>query len=198
MNPTSSKFDWKLVRQIAVAVIWVSAVSVLGQMLTDLGPWYQNLKQPEWKPPDWAFGVIWTSIFVLIVISGVTAWRRATHPSQHALIITLFGINSILHVLWSTLFFAAKRPDWALIELVFLWASIVAIIAAFWKISRFASLILLPYLAWVTTAGFLNYANIELNGPFGAAQVSAPTSTSAPNAGKGAAPGAAPGTIPGY
>jgi len=132
MNPTSSKFDWKLVRQIAVAVIWVSAVSVLGQMLTDLGPWYQNLKQPEWKPPDWAFGVIWTSIFVLIVISGVTAWRRATHPSQHALIITLFGINSILHVLWSTLFFAAKRPDWALIELrIFVGVHRGPIIAAF-------------------------------------------------------------------
>ena len=162
----NSSSNGSLVRQIAVAVIWVSAVSVLGQMLTDLGPWYQNLKQPDWKPPDWAFGVIWTSIFVLIVIAGVLAWRRTTHPAQKVQILALFGINSILHVTWSMLFFTVKRPDWAIVELVFLWLSIVAIIWTFWKISRVASVILLPYLAWVTIAGFLNYANVQLNGPF--------------------------------
>lgn len=166
MNANSSGSKWILLQQVAVAVIWVSAVSVLGQQLTDLGPWYRALKQPDWKPPDWAFGVIWTSIFVLIVIAAVMAWRRTTHPAQKVQILALFAINSILHVLWSMLFFTVKRPDWAMVELVFLWLSIVAIIWTFWKISRLASLILLPYLAWVTTAGFLNYANVQLNGPF--------------------------------
>jgi tryptophan-rich sensory protein len=188
-----------LLRQIAVAVIWVSAVSVLGQMLTDLGPWYQNLQQPDWKPPDWAFGVIWTSIFCLIVIAGVLAWRRTTHPAQKVQILALFGINSILHVFWSMLFFTVKRPDWALIELAFLWLSIVAIMWTFWRISKLASLILVPYLTWVTVAGFLNYANVQLNGPFGPAQASISTAPPAPTAGpsKGSAP-AAPGTIQGY
>ena len=62
----SSRFG--LLRQLTVAVIWISAVSVIGQNLTDLGPWYQALKQPPWKPPDWAFGLIWTSVFVLMFI----------------------------------------------------------------------------------------------------------------------------------
>ncbi len=192
----NSSSNGSLVRQVAVAVIWVSAVSVLGQMLTDLGPWYQNLKQPDWKPPDWAFGVIWTSIFVLIVIAGVLAWRRTIHPAQKVQILALFGINSILHVTWSMLFFTVKRPDWAIVELVFLWLSIVAIIWTFWKISRLASVILLPYLAWVTIAGFLNYANVQLNGPFGAA-ASASSAAPAVSPSKGAAP-TAPGAIPGY
>jgi translocator protein len=152
--------------QSLVAVLWLSAVSFLGQMLTDLGPWYQALKQPEWKPPDWAFGVIWSSIFVLIGIAGVLAWRRASHPAQRVQILALFFLNSIFHVIWSLLFFTMKRPDWALIELVFLWLSIAALILTFWKISRLASLLMLPYIVWVTIAGFLNYANIVLNGPF--------------------------------
>jgi translocator protein len=155
-----------IVVQSLVAVLWLWAVSFLGQMLTDLGPWYQALKQPEWKPPDWAFGVIWSSIFVLIGIAGVLAWRRASHPAQRVQILALFFLNSIFHVIWSLLFFTMKRPDWALIELVFLWLSIAALILTFWKISRLASLLMVPYITWVTIAGFLNYANIVLNGPF--------------------------------
>jgi len=160
--------SWKsLLIQSVVAVVWLSAVSLVGQMLTDLGPWYQALKQPEWKPPDWAFGVVWTSIFVLIGIAGVRAWRRCTHPAQQVQIVALFAVNSMFHVIWSLLFFTLKRPDWALIELVLLWLSIAAIMATFWKISRLSTVLLVPYIVWVTIAGFLNYANIQLNGPFG-------------------------------
>ncbi len=155
-----------LLRQILVAVLWVSAVSVLGQMLTDLGPWYRALRQPEWKPPDWAFGVIWTSIFVLLMISGVMAWRRTVNAAQRVQLLALFGINSMLHVLWSLLFFTVKRPDWSMWELPLLWLSIVALIVTIWRLSKVASLLLLPYLVWVTIAGFLNYANVVLNGPF--------------------------------
>ncbi len=155
-----------LLRQILVAVLWVSAVSVLGQTLTDLGPWYQALRQPEWKPPDWAFGVIWTSIFVLLVIAGVMAWRQTANAAQRVQLLALFGINSMLHVLWSLLFFTVKRPDWSMWELPLLWLSIVALIVTIWRLSKVASLLLLPYLVWVTIAGFLNYANVQLNGPF--------------------------------
>ena len=155
--------DWGLLRQVAIATAWVSTVSLIGQSLTDLGPWYQQLHQPEWKPPDWAFGVIWTSIFVLIVIAGVSAWRKTVSATQRNTILLLFALNSGLHVGWSYLFFTAQRPDLALIELVFLWLSIAAIMVYFWKISRFASTLLLPYIVWVTIAGFLNYANVVLN-----------------------------------
>jgi translocator protein len=155
--------SWGFIRQIAVATAWVAAVSLIGQSLTDLGPWYQQLRQPAWKPPDWAFGAIWTSIFVLIVIAGVHAWRRTATHAQRRIILLLFAVNSGLHIGWSYLFFSAQRPDWALIELVFLWLSIAAIMFYFWSISRFAAVLLVPYIVWVTIAGFLNYANIVLN-----------------------------------
>jgi len=164
---SNSRFSLSLLKQMAVALVWISAVSALGQSLTDLGPWYQALKQPEWKPPDWAFGVIWTSIFVLIAVASVLAWRCARTVADRAQLLALFTLNSMLHVLWSMLFFTVKRPDWAMVELVFLWLSIAAMIVVFWRLSRVASLLLLPYITWVTIAGFLNYANIQLNGPFG-------------------------------
>lgn len=163
---TSQPSRLALLRQVAVAVVWISIVSAIGQRLTDLGPWYQALKQPPWKPPDWAFGVIWTTVFVLIVTAAVIAWRRTRQPAERRTILGLFVINSALHMIWSGLFFTLKRPDWAMIELVFLWVSIVAIIVYFWRISRLASVLLLPYITWVTIAGFLNYANVQLNGPF--------------------------------
>lgn len=166
MNELEPAPRFSLLRQLTVAVIWISAVSVIGQNLTDLGPWYQALKQPPWKPPDWSFGVIWTSVFVLIVVGGVLAWRKTLHPAQRVQIVALLAINSMLHMLWSLLFFTVKRPDWAMIELIFLWLSIAALILTFWKISRLAAILLLPYIGWVTIAGFLNYANVQLNGPF--------------------------------
>ena len=72
----------------------------------------------------------------------------------------------IAELTWSLLFFTMKRPDWAMWELPLLWLSIAAIIATLWRISRLAAVLLLPYVIWVTVAGFLNYANVQLNGPF--------------------------------
>jgi benzodiazapine receptor len=166
MTSFSNRPAVRLLIQVTIAVVWVSVVSLVGQRLTDLGPWYQALKQPPWKPPDWAFGVIWSSVFVLIIAAAVLAWRRCRTRAQRVWLLALWAANSVLHMVWSLLFFTLKRPDWSLIELPLLWLSIAVIIVFFWRISRLASLLLLPYIVWVTIAGFLNLANVQLNGPF--------------------------------
>ncbi|WP_315760721.1 TspO/MBR family protein [Sphingomonas sp. Y38-1Y] len=78
----------------------------------------------------------------------------------------LFAVNALCHAAWSPLFFRMRRPDWALVEVVFLWASLVALVVGLWPISTFAALLILPYLAWVSVAAFLNRAIVRLNGPF--------------------------------
>jgi tryptophan-rich sensory protein len=143
------------------------AVSAIGSTMTDLGPWYQGLRQPGWKPPDAAFGLIWTTIFALATASAVTAWSRATTAEARTTIIGLFALNGFLNVLWSLLFFRLRRPDWAMIEVAFLWLSIAAIIIYVWRHSKIASLLMVPYLIWVATAAKLNWDVIQLNGPFG-------------------------------
>ena len=81
-------------------------------------------------------------------------------------VLGLFALNINLNVLWSGLFFRVQRPDLALVEVVFLWLSIVALIVVLWRMSRMASALLLPYLAWVTFAAALNLAVVRLNAPF--------------------------------
>jgi tryptophan-rich sensory protein len=148
---------------ILVAALAVLAMGAGGGLLTDLGPWYQDLVQPDWKPPDVAFGPVWTSIFVLAGIGGVLAWSAADEATERRRILALFGLNAFLNLGWSVMFFQVKRPDWALAELVLLWLSIVALIVGLRRISLAASLLMVPYLAWVTFAGFLNYAIVQLN-----------------------------------
>ena len=90
---------------VAAAAGAALAVAGLGAAVTDLGPWYQELRQPAWKPPDWLFGPAWTLIFALAALAGVEAWRHARAPAERARIILLFAINGVLNVLWSGLFF---------------------------------------------------------------------------------------------
>jgi tryptophan-rich sensory protein len=151
---------------LSVAFVISFATAGIGGALTDLGPWYQALKQPDWKPPDAAFGVIWSTIFTLGAFSGWLAWRQAPMLRERLVVLAVFLINLCLNILWSWLFFVQHRPDWSLVELYFLWASIVAMMVVSWRHSRLAAVLFVPYLAWVTTAGFLNQANIQLNGPF--------------------------------
>ena len=154
---------WKPVLVAAAVAIFIGA---LGGSLTDTGPWYQNLRKPSWQPPDWLFGPAWTLIFALATVSAAYAWRNAQNRVQRDWVIVLFALNGFLNVLWSTLFFAMQRPDWALIEVSFLWASILLPMIVFWRFAKPASLYLLPYLAWVSFAAFLNLTVVRLNAPF--------------------------------
>lgn len=150
-----------------VAFVLSYATAGIGGALTELGPWYYALRQPDWKPPDAAFGIVWTTIFTLCAISAALAWRAADAPTLRWRVLGLFGINAILNIVWSALYFKLQRPDWALVEVVFLWLSIAALILGLWRISRLASVLLWPYLVWVSIASGLNLATVQLNGPFG-------------------------------
>jgi tryptophan-rich sensory protein len=110
----------------------------------------------------------WTAIFALAAMAGVIAWRRAPRRVDREWMLALFALNGFLNVLWSLLFFRLHRPDWALFEVLLLWLSILLLIWVLARYARIASLLLLPYLAWVAFAGFLNLATVRLNGPFGA------------------------------
>lgn len=153
---------------MAYPVFGVAALAVasLGATFTDLGPWYQSLRQPSWKPPDVLFGPAWTLIFALAAISAVIGWRNAPNQSSREWMVGLFALNGSLNVLWSLFFFRLQRPDWALVEVALLWLSILWLILVLGRYSKPASLLLVPYLLWVTFAAALNLAVVQLNGPF--------------------------------
>lgn len=153
-------------KTLVMALVLSYATAGIGGALTELGPWYYALRHPDWKPPDAAFGVIWSTIFTLCAISGALAWQAAGTRAMRQRVLWLFGTNAVLNVLWSLLYFKLQRPDWALVEVALLWLSIVALILGLWRVSRWASALLLPYLVWVSIAAALNLATVRLNGPF--------------------------------
>lgn len=151
---------------IATAAGVAVLLGVVGGLMTPIGPWYHELRKPKLQPPNWLFGPAWTIILGLAAWSAVIAWNAAPDAAAQTRVIILFAVNAVCHVLWSPLFFRLRRPDWALVEVIFLWGSLVALIVGLWPISHQASLLIAPYLLWVSFAAWLNSAIVRLNRPF--------------------------------
>ena len=145
------------------ATLWAVILGGVGGVLTEIGPWYRGLKKPVFQPPDWAFGPAWTLILGLAGWAGYMAYTAATTDAQRTSVIILFAVNFVAHFAWSPLFFKYKRPDLALIEVVFLWMSCLMLCIFLRPISVTASWIVAPYLAWVSFAACLNAAIVKLN-----------------------------------
>ncbi|WP_199803338.1 TspO/MBR family protein [Erythrobacter rubeus] len=152
-----------------IAGLWAIILGGAGGALTEIGEWYRNLNKPSWQPPDWAFGPAWTIILGLSAWSIYRAWVGAPTIADRNIVIALFAVNFVLHLAWSPLFFKVKRPDWALFENVFLWASVLSLCVILPQYSSLAGWLNVPYLAWVSFAMLLNWKIVQLNAPFGKA-----------------------------
>jgi tryptophan-rich sensory protein len=150
----------------ALALLVAVAASALGGLATDVGPWYQALAKPSWQPPDWLFGPVWTTIYAFAVIAATLAWRHAPDTRARRRLVIAFAINLALNLGWSVLFFHLQRPDLALYEVGLLWLSIAALVVIIWPWTRLGAALLLPYLAWVGFAAWLNFTIVQLNGNF--------------------------------
>jgi translocator protein len=123
------------------------------------GEWYESLRKPGWTPPKWAFPVVWTILYVFIGYAGWLVWTIA----GWSLPMALWGLQIVANALWSYFFFGMRRMDVALVDVAILWLSIAVFIVAAWPVAPLASLLFLPYLAWVTAAAALNYSVRRLN-----------------------------------
>ena len=157
---------------IIAAILWAVILGGAGGLLTTIGPWYRNLKKPTWQPPDWLFGPAWTLILGFAAWAAILAWDGAADDAGRMTIIVLYVINFVCHLLWSPLFFTFRRPDWSLLEVVFLWASVLALCICLRPFSVLASWLIVPYFIWVSFAAILNLFIVRLNGPFGREKLS--------------------------
>ena len=123
------------------------------------GDWYDDMRKPWWNPPNWAFPVVWSILYVMIAVAGVLVWRAEGFGTAMA----FWGAQLVLNALWSALFFGMKRMDLAFYEVVGLWLSITGFIVTAWPVSQVAALLFVPYLAWVTTAAALNLTVWRMN-----------------------------------
>ncbi len=118
--------------------------------------WYDSVR-PSITPPNWVFPVVWNILFLLISFSLYFAWTHSKNKNERKKVALVFGINFILNILWSVLFFGLKRLQLAFIEVILFWFSILAMILITRKITRKSSCLLIPYLLWVAFASVLTY-----------------------------------------
>ena len=149
-----------------LAIIFaIVVVATLGGLVTggSSDPWYAELTKPALNPPDIAFGIVWPILYVLMAISAIIIRRTVRRFEWAGLSFSLFFLQLGMNLAWSTLFFFFHRPEWSLITLVALWLIVALMIVDFDRISRLAAVLLLPYLAWLSFAGYLNGAIVSLN-----------------------------------
>lgn len=161
----------KKIYRLIIAIAIVQGAGIVGAFFTApaIKTWYAALAKPALNPPNWIFGPVWTTLYLLIGIAVFLVWSSYAETSEekekkkrkNALII--FDIHLALNVLWSILFFGMQNPFLAFLDIIALWCGIVVTIIVFYPISRVAAYLLAPYLAWVSFAAYLNYSIWMLN-----------------------------------
>lgn len=149
---------------LVVFVVVCLAAGGVGAIATtpEIDGWYKTLAKPPWNPPDSVFGPVWTTLFVLMGVAAWLVWQRGGSQAR-AFPFALFGLQLVLNVAWSWIFFGLHQPGWAFVEIVFLWLAIMSTTVLFFRCSKIAGWLLVPYLAWVSFAGVLNFTIWRMN-----------------------------------
>jgi benzodiazapine receptor len=151
---------------VALLIILVTCFSVAGLGGATTRPalegWYRNLRKPSWNPPNWAFPVAWSLLFLLMAVAAWLVWRERGHPLAWWGL-GLFALQLAGNALWSFLFFGKRSPGAALVEVVPFLGVIVATAFLFHAVTPLAGWLLAPYIAWVSFATVLNFEIWRLN-----------------------------------
>jgi translocator protein len=126
------------------------------------GGWYYQIAKPSWTPPSWLFGPVWTALYLAMAVAGWLVWRRGGWAA-HRGALALFLVQLALNAVWSGLFFGLHSPGLAMVEILLLWTAILLTARAFFRVSRLAGWLLVPYLLWVSFASVLTFAVWRLN-----------------------------------
>ena len=161
INKTIRRGTGRSALSLAGWLVLTFAAAAIGGFFTP-GDWYASLKKPVWNPPNWIFGPMWATLYTMMGLAAWLVWKGGGFAGQR-IALSLFLLQLLFNALWSPLFFGLHLPGLAFVDLVLLWMALLATMAAFWKSQRLAGAMLLPYLAWVTFAGTLNFALWRLN-----------------------------------
>lgn len=146
-------------------IVLCEAVGGVGAFFTtpSVSGWYVTLEKPFLQPPSWIFAPVWTLLYALMGISIFLVLQRVKAKKDRVWFIQLFGAQLFFNFVWSIFFFGFHAPGLALFDIVFLLGTIIVLIFDFKKYSLVASLLLVPYLLWVSFATYLNFMIWWLN-----------------------------------
>jgi tryptophan-rich sensory protein len=149
----------------ALSVVLCEIAGALGSVVVigSITTWYAFLNKPSFAPPNWVFGPVWLILYALMGISAYMVWEKGKRKKSTRQSLSIFSVQLVLNGMWSFLFFGIRSTLYGLIDIIILWLAIVATIVGFYKVSRRAAALLVPYLLWVTVAMVLNFYIWRLN-----------------------------------
>jgi len=149
--------------KLVIAIIVSELTGIIGSVFTisAIPNWYAGLVKPSLNPPSWIFGPVWVTLYALMGVALWLIWKSDSPQKIKA--IWLFVIQLVLNAIWSPVFFGLHSIGDALAIIILLWAAIVLTIFVFAKVSKTAAYLLIPYILWVSFAGYLNYSIWALN-----------------------------------
>ncbi len=147
------------------SIIICQLAGFIGSLFTTpaIPTWYKTLSKPAFNPPNSIFSPVWITLFLLMGISLFLVWQKNHKDREVKIALLFFTAQLVLNILWSILFFGLKSPLWAFVEIIILWLAILLTIIKFFKVSKPAGYLLLPYILWVSFAAFLNFSLWRLN-----------------------------------
>jgi benzodiazapine receptor len=153
-----------LTLKFLISILLPLSLGAIAGMFTSqsVPEWYATLNRPSFNPPNWIFGPVWTTLYILMGISFFLIWNQAASKVRNRAIL-FFLLQLMLNFAWSFIFFYFNMIGLALVEIILLWISIVMMLVVFYKIKPLASYINIPYLLWVTFATVLNASYYFLN-----------------------------------
>jgi len=148
-----------------LSIVACLAAGAIGSIFTRsaISTWYATLEKPPFTPPNWLFAPVWTLLYILMGIAAFLVWRKGLENRGVRIALIVFLIQLVLNALWSVVFFGLESPLYGLIVISVLWIAILVTIIKFFRISRVASVLMWPYLLWVTFAAVLNSSIWLLN-----------------------------------
>lgn len=155
----------KLIGKLLVSLLLPIGIGGIAGVFTAeaIPGWYETLNQPSFNPPNWVFGPVWTTLYIILGISLFLIWKLPASKKRNQAIL-IFMVQLFLNFCWSFFFFYFKMIGVALVDIIFLWITIIFMLVSFYKIKPLPAYINIPYFLWVTFATVLNAAYFLLNG----------------------------------
>jgi tryptophan-rich sensory protein len=151
--------------RLIIAILICQMIGLIGAVFTSssVSTWYVTLTKPSFNPPNWVFAPVWTTLYIMMGISVFLVWEQGLEDQKVKMSLSIFGIQLILNLSWTIIFFGLKSTMGGLVVIIILWFLILLTILHFYKLSKVAGIILLPYIMWVSFATVLNTAIVILN-----------------------------------
>lgn len=152
-------------KRLIISLALPQLAGIVGSLFTTsaIPTWYATLQRPSFSPPNWLFGPAWITLYILMGISIYLIWQKVEQNKTARGAIRLFWIHLFFNAIWSIIFFGLQNPGLAFVNIIIIWLLIIALMIKFWKINRWATYLLIPYLLWVSFASVLNYFIWYLN-----------------------------------